>query len=98
MEIESPSSLFKSQKTQMDNQSPPNPSHTNFEIDKFLLKGRVKQLKGRITKLRCYTTPRAPSRRCKLYPWGIYGSYERDARKNFQEGSFDWKLKVLVNF
>jgi hypothetical protein len=31
-------------------------------------------------------------------PWGIYCSYERDARINFREGSFDWKLKVLVHF
>ena len=28
----------------------------------------------------------------------MYGSYERDARINFIEGSFDWKLKVLVHF
>jgi hypothetical protein len=26
----------------------------------------------------------------------MYGSYEGDARINFIQGSFDWKLKVLV--
>ena len=28
----------------------------------------------------------------------MYGSYERDARINFKEGSFDWKLKVRAHF
>jgi hypothetical protein len=31
-------------------------------------------------------------------PWGIYGSYERDARINFREGPLDWKIKVRVQF
>jgi hypothetical protein len=35
-------------------------------------------------------------RRCKLCPGRISGCYGRNARKNFKEGSFDWKLKVLV--
>ena len=34
----------------------------------------------------------------KLCPGGIHGSYGRNARINFREGSFDWKLKVLVHF
>jgi hypothetical protein len=33
-----------------------------------------------------------------LCPGGIYSSYGRDACINFREGSFDWKLKVLVHF
>ena len=33
----------------------------------------------------------------KLNPGLIYGSYGRDARINFREGSFDWKLKGLVH-
>ena len=42
--------------------------------------------------------PGPGSRRCKLCPGGIYGSYGGDARINIKEGSFDWKLKVLVHF
>ena len=42
--------------------------------------------------------PRSGDRRYKLCPGGIYGSYRKDARINFREGSFDWKLKVLVHF
>ena len=37
-------------------------------------------------------------RRCKLSPRGIYGFYGRNTRIRFREGSFDWKLKVLVHF
>ena len=31
-------------------------------------------------------------------PWGNIWFLGRDARKNFRDGSFDWKLKVLVQF
>ena len=37
-------------------------------------------------------------RRRKLCPGGLYGSYEREARINLTEDSFDLKLKVLVQF
>jgi hypothetical protein len=37
-------------------------------------------------------------RRCKLCLGGIYGCYGRDACIKFIEGSFDWKLKVLIHF
>ena len=33
-----------------------------------------------------------------LCPGVVSGSYERDARINFGEGSFEWKLKALVHF
>ena len=33
-----------------------------------------------------------------MCPGGICGSYGRDARRNFREGSFDLKLKILVQF
>ena len=50
-------------------------------------------------KLRCRHSPPGPGgRRCKLCPGGIYGCYGRDARINFIEGSFDWKLKVVIHF
>jgi hypothetical protein len=29
---------------------------------------------------------------------GLFGSHGRNARINFTEGSFNWKLKVLVQF
>ena len=35
---------------------------------------------------------------CKLWVGGIYSSYRRDACTNFRDGSFEWKLKVLVHF
>ena len=42
--------------------------------------------------------PRPRDRYCKLYPWGIYGSYRRDARTNNRDGWFDSNLKLLVHF
>jgi hypothetical protein len=45
------------------------------------------------------TTPQVPEgRHCKLCPGTVCGSHERDARINFTEGSFGWKLKVVVHF
>ena len=31
-------------------------------------------------------------------PWGRYGSYRKDTRTKYREGSFDLKLKVIVYF
>ena len=42
--------------------------------------------------------PGPGGRRCKLSSRGIYGSHERDACLNFRDGSFNWKLKVVVHF
>ena len=42
--------------------------------------------------------PRAGGRHCKLWPGGLYDSYERDVGINVREGSFDWKVKVLAHF
>jgi hypothetical protein len=42
--------------------------------------------------------PQGWGRRCKYCSRGIYGSYGRHACINLREGSFEWKLKVVVHF
>jgi hypothetical protein len=45
------------------------------------------------------TAPKGPGAGVlKLCPEGLFGSIKRDASINFIEGSFDWKLKVLIHF
>jgi hypothetical protein len=59
----------------------PNPSATNFELAIFL---------EIVQKLDNENSPKGPEeRRCKCCSGGVYGSYERDARINFREGSLD---------
>ena len=84
MEIESSSSLLIVKRDPRVASPPrllfPNPSDENFELDNLLkiVQRSDKKNSG------VDTTTQGPGRRCKLFPGGMYGSYERDARINFR--------------
>ena len=78
---------------------PPCPFSPNASDKPFEIAILSKIVERSDEKLWCRHTPRGPrGRRCKLRPGGIYGSYGRDTRRNLRQGSFCWKLKVLVHF
>ena len=76
--------------------SPSNTSDKIFEMTillKIVQRSFLKKTLGST-----HTPPGPGGRLSKFCPGGIYGSYRRDTHINLREGSFDWKLKVLVRF
>ena len=69
------------------------------QINFFMIAILLKQFKSQITKTPVRTKPsRTRHKRYNLCSGAIYDSYGRDTRISFREGSFGYKLKVLVHF
>ena len=73
----------------------PDACDTNFELAILL---KIVRISGSENSWGWHNSLEPGGSRCKLYPWGILGSYERGGLINFRGGLFDWKLKVLVSF